>query len=153
MDSQQPVPFKLRLKELRTARGLSQEELAFRSREHGVPLSTQTIRVYERGRSRPGRIGKTRATDVYEALAGALDVDPEVWPEYRLAVMRDALDEAVVGLEIALATLALIEGAAPEGVLPPPPEGLLRSPERASPSAPDHPRSPTRRVDVKPDRA
>jgi transcriptional regulator with XRE-family HTH domain len=153
MDSRQPVPFKLRLKELRTERGLSQEELAFRTRDHGVPLSTQTIRVYEAGRSRPGRIGRTRATEVYRALASALEVEPEVWPEYRLAQIRDALDESIVGLEVALTTLAIIEGVAPEGVLPPPPEGLPQTPPRKSTSSRGRTQSPTPRGGWRPSRA
>lgn len=102
MDPHRPAPFKVALKELRLKRGLSQENLAFETQRHGAGVSTAAVRVYEAGRSRPGRA-------VYEAIAKALGVAPEEFPEYRLAVMREALDESVVGLEAALEMLALIE--------------------------------------------
>lgn len=43
------------------------------------------------------------------ALAGAVDVPPEHFPEYRLALARKALDECQVGLDQAVKTLERIE--------------------------------------------
>lgn len=46
-----------------------------------------------------------------EAVAKALDVPPEEFPEYRLAMARRQLDEAEVGLDQALASLERLASA------------------------------------------
>lgn len=114
MASPSPIPFKLRLRQLRDEMGVTQEELAYRTRDAGTPISAQSIRVYESGRSRPDwdpRSGR-RGTEVYMALAAGLGVAPEEFIEYRLLKLREALDERLVGLEMALATLDRLQGEA-----------------------------------------
>jgi transcriptional regulator with XRE-family HTH domain len=135
-----PLPFRLRLRKLREERGLSQESLARATHAEGQEgLSVQSVAYYERGRQRPSR-------SHFEKLARGLGVDPNEWPEYRLAVWRESLDEKIVGLDVALTILAKIEGATPEGVVPPPPEGILHSQKSAAPSARDPKRPSTRKA-------
>lgn len=91
------TPLTERLATLRVQKGLSQERLAL-----NAGLDTNTVRFAENGRNRPGR-------ETLEALARALKVDPREFPEYRLLLTRQSLDEAIVGLTSALATLAAVE--------------------------------------------
>jgi transcriptional regulator with XRE-family HTH domain len=102
-------PYHVRLPRLRREAGLSQTTL-FRE-VRGVSLDT--IRALERDptvRSPRGR-GRARypSAATLAALAPPLGVEPEEFPEYRLARARELLDERAVGLERALATLERIE--------------------------------------------
>jgi transcriptional regulator with XRE-family HTH domain len=97
-------PYHQRLRRLRHAAGLSQPEL-FRAT---AGVSLDTIRALERDpgvRSAAGR-GRARypSAATLEALSAALGVEPDEFPEYRLARARALLDERVVGLDGALAT-------------------------------------------------
>lgn len=107
-------PYWKRIPALRHARGLSQAELFRRTKGVGF----DTIRALEQDPSRDREDGKrSRArypsASTIEALAGALEVDPSEFPEYRLARARALLDERVRedGLEGALATLTQITDA------------------------------------------
>lgn len=84
---------------LRAERGMSLEDLAFEARAHApggaVSLSLIQKRLAPGSDARPSR-------ELLEAIAAALDVDPNEFAEYRLARAREDLDERVVGLEEAL---------------------------------------------------
>lgn len=126
MDAQTPLPFGRRLAELRKEAGITLNELSHRAWAAGHSISEPSLRNYEKGRTR-GLLKR----ESYEAVAKALEVDPNEFVEYRLVVLREMLDPMAVGLEVAAATLALIEGASPAGVVPPPPESL--QPRKESP--------------------
>jgi len=49
---------------------------------------------------------RTLTPTLVEAVARALDVQPDEFPEYRLAIARRLLDEREVGLDTAVANLA-----------------------------------------------
>lgn len=69
--------------------------------------------------------------ETMEMLADHLGLDPaETFVEYRLALARDALDERVVGLEAAAATLDSIEAATRAAAQAP----ARRAGERPAPS-------------------
>lgn len=107
-------PYWKRIPALRHARGLSQAEL-FR-RAQGVGFDTIRALEQDPSRDRPdGKRSRARypSARTIEALAGALDVDPSEFPEYRLARARDLLDERIRedGLDGALVTLAHITDA------------------------------------------
>lgn len=105
-------PYHQRLRRLRRERGLSQPALFREAR--GVSLDT--IRALERDpaatSSAAGR-GRARypSAATLASLAEALRVEPDEFPEYRLAVARDRLDERIVGLDRALATLERVKPA------------------------------------------
>ncbi len=87
------------LPELRQQRGWSRERLsheAFAVDREGT--SSAQIAAIERGTRRA-------SARTILALAKALDVSPDLFPEYRLAVARLALDEKQVGLDRALKLL------------------------------------------------
>lgn len=125
----EPIPFADRFYLLRDAltpegeRPLSEEKVAYRTIAHdptGRGVSYAAIRKYAKG----APIGSNEDTAaarfadikrIYVALAGALEVEPEVFPEYRLLLARASLDEAVVGLAQALTTLAVVERAVGRG--------------------------------------
>ncbi len=74
---------------LRTQQGISQEELAYRSRDkrgqNGV--SIESIRTYEK----PSRAGAVPEVEILDALARGLGVDPaEAFYEYPIAAARRA---------------------------------------------------------------
>lgn len=54
---------------------------------------------------------KAPTPDLLRTLAAAVDVEPETFDEYRLALARDSLDETIVGLPAALEQLSAIDGA------------------------------------------
>jgi len=94
-----PKPISEQLRELREARGWSRERLsheAYTIDEDGT--SYAQITAIERGNRRA-----SAATIL--ALAEALEVDPEVFPEFRLALGRHLLDETKVGLAQAMKNL------------------------------------------------
>jgi transcriptional regulator with XRE-family HTH domain len=102
-------PYWQRVRRLRQARGLSQTRL-YRLTED---VSMDMIRALE---SDPGRESSAQrhrsrypSATTLARVAKALDVAPEEFPEYRLAVARDRLDDRVVGLERAVASLEAIE--------------------------------------------
>jgi transcriptional regulator with XRE-family HTH domain len=102
-------PYHERLRRLRREAGLSQPAL-FRVVE-GVSLDT--IRALERDPAVRPATGRGRArypsAATLAALATALGVAPEEFPEYRLAKARERLDERAVGLDAALATLDRVQ--------------------------------------------
>jgi plasmid stability protein len=53
---------------------------------------------------------RTPAPKLIDVVAKKLDVDPEVFAEYRLARLRESLDPGQVGIDLALEHLARIEG-------------------------------------------
>jgi transcriptional regulator with XRE-family HTH domain len=148
------VPFKTRLRQLRTAQRLSQEELSYRTRDLGHPISAQTIRSYEAGRTKPDLSKRSAGRVVYEVLARALEADPEEFAEYRLLIAREALDEGVVGLDAALTTLEQVEAATVEapgrGRLGDPPPGRIRRLAESQPSGQARAKSQKRRGAAKP---
>lgn len=87
--------------------GMSQDDLAYEARRHGAPatLTGSWVSQLKKG-TRPITI------EIFEGLAGALNVPPETFAEYRLAIARLALDESHMGLDGALVNLRLIEEAA-----------------------------------------
>lgn len=92
-------PISQRLKDLRQDRGWSREVLSHHA--YGIDregTSVAQITAIERG------VRRASARTML-ALAKALEVDPEVFPEYRLALARHVLDEERVGLDKALSTL------------------------------------------------
>jgi transcriptional regulator with XRE-family HTH domain len=87
------------LRELRSERGMSQETLsheAYAIEKDGTSLSQ--IKAIELGTRRP-------SAQTILALAEVLDVEPEIFPEYRLAVARLSIDESVVNLPEAMRNL------------------------------------------------
>ena len=93
---------------LRVERGMTMEDLAFEARRH-APSGAVSLSLIQK-RLAPGSAA-TPSSGMLQALAAALGVPPETYPEYRLAIARRALDEREVGLEAALATLSAIEDA------------------------------------------
>lgn len=104
-NGEEPEPFAERVRRLAEAKDLSPTQvgyLAFKQDARGT--SPATLQKVIRG-ERPLNVA------LLEAVARALDVPPEEFPEYRLAVARRALDEREVGLGEALDMLAAIEQA------------------------------------------
>lgn len=110
VESGTPEPYWTRLKRLREAAGLSQPELFFRS---GVSIGT--IRGLEQPyqSQKDGRTGSSRypSLETIERLSQALGVEPDEWPEYRLAHARKLLDDREIGLPQAIANLDRITAA------------------------------------------
>ena len=104
-------PIEEQLREIREAKGWSRERLsheAYSIDQDGT--SYAQITAIERGNRRA-----SAATIL--ALAKALDVDPEIFPEYRLALARHLLDDTKVGLTQAMKNLDR-SGLEPTGVKP-----------------------------------
>lgn len=96
-------PFHVVLEELRDEAGLSQENLAFEARAYVEDgLTTSTVNKLELGHRHP-------TIRTMEALAKALGVEPDLFAEYRLALVRRLFDEREIGLDAALAHLAALE--------------------------------------------
>ena len=90
------IPITERLPELRRAKGWSRDRLSNEAfKIDPVGTSSQQIASIELGRRNP-------SARTMLALARALDVEPTVFPEYRLALARHILDEERVGLDQAL---------------------------------------------------
>lgn len=124
--------------QLRADREMSQDDLAYEARKYGAPsaLTGSYISAIKKGR-RPLSI------EVLGGLAGALEVEPETFAEYRLAQARQQLDERQVGLEQAVENLRRLEAAeaaAGTPILPAlDPQVLQRgsaSPAKAQPGSP-----------------
>jgi len=83
---------------------MSQDDLAYEARSYGAPSSFtgSWISALKRGK-------RPLAPEILEGIAGALGVEPTVFPEYRLAIARRELDPSEppkgVGLEQALQNL------------------------------------------------
>jgi transcriptional regulator with XRE-family HTH domain len=94
------------IRRLRLERGLSMEELAYRTRDNDADrsrrgLSFSYISLIERD--------YRRATpEVIELLARTLGVSPREFAEYRLALARRLFDEEAVGVEEALTNLEML---------------------------------------------
>lgn len=98
-------PFPARLRRLRQDRGWSRSTLSRKTVDYdGRGLAEATVKAVEVGTNRPG-------PDTIVALAHALGVAPEEFPEYRLALARQQLDEREVGLDQAVEALTQIEAA------------------------------------------
>lgn len=98
-------PFAQRLRRLAGERGMSLERVAHDAWDQDVRgTSPNLFKKVMRGERdlKPGLI---------EAVARALGVPPEEFPEYRLALARNTLDEREVGLDQALAALTRFETA------------------------------------------
>lgn len=87
-------PFPEAVTELLAERDMSQRELIRQTRRNGWG-SPGTISFLMRDEQPP-------TVRAIEAIAKALKIRPEHFPEYRLAKARAALDPSVVGLEAAL---------------------------------------------------
>jgi len=90
-------PLSRALPALMRERGLSYRALATRTREHasdGPGVTSGHLANLVSGRSRG-------SAPVLELLAAALDIRPEYFAEYRLAVLRRSLDERAVGFDAA----------------------------------------------------
>jgi hypothetical protein len=107
MDGSDPAPeaFPARVQRLAAQRGITVTRLA-RLAHHEADEAKGTS---------PEMIRKVMAGDrvltrtVIEAVARTLDVDPDEFPEYRLALARRLFDEREVGLEKALQNLSQLE--------------------------------------------
>jgi transcriptional regulator with XRE-family HTH domain len=98
-------PFVLRVRRLAAERGMSLERV-------GVEAWDQNIRGTSPNLFKQVIAGRRALKPaLIEAVARALHVPPEEFPEYRLALARRALDENEVGLDEALELLSRIEGA------------------------------------------
>lgn len=90
-------PLSRALPALMRERGLSYRALAARTREHARDATGVTS-----GHLANLVSGRNRASaPVLELIATALDVRPEYFAEYRLAVLRRSLDERAVGFDAA----------------------------------------------------
>lgn len=128
-----PTPFPDRLKELVLAHGTSISRLyddAVWEGEGPKPSKAQL------DKSMRGLLPVRRET--MEMLASALGEPPEVFAEYELAVVREQLDERVVGLDAAYATLEQLRGATLTAAR----AGSRRA---AAPPASSHPPKPAER--------
>lgn len=90
-------PLSRALPALMRERGLTYRALAARTREHAGDATGVTS-----GHLANLVSGRNRASaPVLELIAAALDVRPEYFAEYRLAVLRRSLDERAVGFDAA----------------------------------------------------
>jgi transcriptional regulator with XRE-family HTH domain len=113
VDAADAEPFASALRRLREDRGWSRERLsheAFAIDAKGS--SVAQIVAIESGKRHPSE-------ETMASLSEALDVDPMLFPEYRLARVRGLLDERRVGLEAALENLRRLEAAEAGGRRPP----------------------------------
>jgi transcriptional regulator with XRE-family HTH domain len=106
LPDEMPDDFRTITQRLRTERQMTMEDLVFAARRHppqgAVSLSMMQKRLAPGSRAAP-------SIEMLEALATALGVPPDTYPEWRLAQARRSLEERQVGLVEALATLALVE--------------------------------------------
>lgn len=100
----------MRLREERR-RDVSIEDLHFEAKvalkAKGAPWAS--LSTVQKALAKNSTKGAT--TELIQTLAAALDVAPEEFPEYRLALARRELDEREVGLDQAVAMLTQIEAA------------------------------------------
>lgn len=93
-------PFPEALQHLLEQRGISTRQLSERSHAVNDGWGSQSmISLYLTGKQPP-------TPKAIERLARALDVEPEVFAEYRLSLARAQLDPDQVGLKLALNNLA-----------------------------------------------
>lgn len=98
-----PKPWHQLLDQLLSEREMSQEDLSYAARRPGGPkISSSLISKVKQGQ-RPLR------PEFLEAIAGAFELAPELFVEYRLAQARQLLDESQVGLERAVENLGKFE--------------------------------------------
>lgn len=112
------------------------------AKERGISMERIFIEAYDpdaRGTS-PALMKKVMRGEraitrrAIEGVAAALGVPPEEFPEYRLALARQQLDEREVGLDQALENLCRIEAAMQ--TRPRRESGRASGPEAASPRPP-----------------
>lgn len=101
-------PFNVVLARLLEERGLTPHGLFTRVREQTGWGSSTGFSKMVAGELVP-------APEGIRLVAAALDVEPELFAEYRLGVAREALDWREVGLEQALANLGELDVDTPEG--------------------------------------
>lgn len=132
-------PISVVLRRLRADVGISAENLAFEARNYlDEGLSTSLVTKIE--------TEKRRATvEIMEALAAALDVPPDTFAEYRLAMLRRMFDEREVGLAQALENARELAHGLEDGGLPAPPGELGRRLTAESPNESDPQPASTRR--------
>ena len=100
-------PLSVRLRALRDQRGYSRSQLSRLTMAiDGKGLPEITIKDLETNPRQPH-------LETLELLSEALEVRPETFPEYRLALARRQLDEREVGIDQAVATLEAIESLLP----------------------------------------
>ena len=105
MGSHSDRPFGDALRELMSERGFSYRSLAERTRQmDGRGITHAHINMLANGHDRP-------SVRAMELIAGACDVAPDYFAEYRLAAAMRELDPAEVGLEQALENLNARLGA------------------------------------------
>jgi transcriptional regulator with XRE-family HTH domain len=95
--------FPVELQELIAERGISQREVARRTKAYDPKgLSHVSVGHMLTGTLRP-------STEAMKILAHALGVKPEYFAEYRLAIARESLDPRKVGFKAALDSLKRFE--------------------------------------------
>jgi transcriptional regulator with XRE-family HTH domain len=95
-------PFHTALSELLEERGISQRELARLTQRHGKGR-TETVSNFTVNYLVQGEMAPTVRT--MEAIAKALNIGPEHFAEYRMAMARRELDPVQVGFRKALKAL------------------------------------------------
>jgi transcriptional regulator with XRE-family HTH domain len=90
-------PFPQTLRKLLSDQGVSQRELARRTRRHGWG-SVPAVNLLANDQLDP-------TIPAMEAIARALEVNPDYFAEYRLAIYRRDFDPKQVGLKKALRNL------------------------------------------------
>lgn len=99
------VPFEKRFAALRRAQGLSLRHIAQRTKEvdaTGKGLSPSYLGSLATGAQPP-------SSQALQLIAGALDVSPDTFVEYRLASIRAAFDERQIGVAEAARHLEIFE--------------------------------------------
>lgn len=98
-------PFPDRVKALAADRGLSVSRV-------GQRAGARELKGTSPDMFKSAMAGHRKVTPVLiEEVARVLEVPPDEFPEYRLAIARRQLDENEVGLDQAIATLEVIEAA------------------------------------------
>jgi transcriptional regulator with XRE-family HTH domain len=106
-----PEPIGSALRRLREAKGLTLEDLAYRAKTRMRELGKDGGTTGHLGQIERGEQKAAPSVALMEILADELGVPPATFHEYRLGRARELLDERVVGLEQALATLSQVEEA------------------------------------------
>lgn len=128
---------------LRDAKSMTLEEVGYKAREYAAAnnLTGVSLSLIQK-RLAPGS-DKPPSMALMWSVAAALDVDAEVFAEYRVELARAQLDPAGVGLERAARNAAILlevlsrqKGGGHEG----PPDELLQHHEDAPPSRATTPR-------------
>lgn len=107
-------PYWQRFSRLKQEKNLSWSQLVRTAKNAGLStLRGLTIEPPTPGEAKRG-LHRYPSAETLEDAARALGVEPEEFPEYRLAKARDLLDERVVGLHQAMTTLTQFETALQE---------------------------------------